>query len=256
MRPSSQEFSSAVEAYRGAAGALPPAATDPQVLADLAATVLSASVPARGQLSDASAALSERTPLDLPVISGRPPLAEAISLRERMTEFYTGALQALSGLERTASYLTQAAAVLPALDSLEERMQTADPDSPQVAVDASIPVSDRLIADLQALTAPDELGGLHESLVAIAQRIREGLDALARSRGGQAGKPVVAATIKTVRGEIAAFRQTFGTAPAQARRAGLGPLLKEVDALAVEITQRLATLREVHGLEGITLPGE
>lgn len=256
MGPSSQEFADAVAAYRGAAGALPPAATDPQVLADLADTTISAVGPAREQLSDASAALAERTPLDLPVISDRPPLAEAISLRERMIEFYTGALQAISGLERTASYLTQAAAVLPALDSLEERMQTADPEAPQVAVDAAIPVSDRLIADLQALTAPDELGGLHESLVAIAQRIREGLDALARSKGGQAGKPVVAATIKTVRGEIAAFRQTFGTAPTRARRSGLGPLLQEVDSLAVEITERLAALRKVQGLEDITLPGE
>ncbi|MDQ4006272.1 MAG: hypothetical protein M3135_08250, partial [Actinomycetota bacterium] len=90
----------------------------------------------------------------------------------------------------------------------------------------------------------------------IAQRIREGLEALANARGGDIGRPVVAATIRGVRNEIAAFRQTFGTAPRQARGTGLGPLLEEVDALAVEITGRLAALRDDHGLDGLTLPGE
>jgi hypothetical protein len=66
---------------------------------------------------------------------------------------------------------------------------------------------------------------------------------------------VVAATLKTVRDEIAAFRQTFGTASRQARGAGLGPVLDQVDALSVEITQRLAALRD-EGVEGIALPGE
>lgn len=256
MRPSSREFSEAVEAYRGAVGALPPGATDPQVLADLAATVVSAAAPARQQLSDASVALTEREPLNLPIISSRPPLPEAAAIRERMTEFYTGAQQVLTSVEVSSSYLTQAAVVLPGLASIEERMQTADPDDPEVATNAAIPVADQLIADLQALTAPEELGGLHEALLAIAQRIRDGLGTLASSRGGDAGRPVVAATIRGVRNEIAAFRQTFGTAPRQARGTGLGALLEEVDALAVEITERLAALRDVHGLDGLTLPGE
>ena len=256
MRPSSEEFARAVEAYRGAVGALPPGATDPQVLADLAATAVSASGPAREELSDASVALTEREPFDVPIISSRPPLPEAISLRERMTEFYTGAQQALTSVEVASSYITQAAVVLPALASVEERMQTADPDNPEVTVSAAIPVADQLIADLSALTPPEELGGFHEGLLTIAQRIRDGLDAVANARGGEIGRPVVAATIRGVRNEIAAFRQSFGTAPRQARGTGLGPLLEEVDSLAVEITERLAALRDVHDLDGLTLPGE
>jgi hypothetical protein len=256
MRPSSRDFAEAVEAYRGAVGALPPGATDPQVLADLAATAASAAAPAREQISEASVALTERRPLDVPIISGRPPLPEAVAIRERMTEFYTGAQQALTSVEVASSYVTQAAVVLPALASIEERMQTADPDNPEVAVSAAIPVADQLIADLQALTAPEELGGFHAALQTIAQRLRQGLEALATARGGEVGRPVVAATIRSVRGEIAAFRQTFGTAPRQARGTGLGPLLEDVDALAVEITQRLAALRDAHGVDGLTLPGE
>ena len=256
MRPSSSEFASAVESYRGAVGALPPGATDPQVLADLAASAVAAAAPARQELSDSSVALTEREPLDLPIISSRPPLPEAIAIRELMTEFYTGAQQVLTSVEVASSYITQAAVILPGLASIEERMLTADPDNPEVAVTAAIPVSDQLLADLQALTPPEEMGGLHESLLAIAQRIREGLGSLAASRGGEAGRPVVAATIRGVRNEIAALRQTFGTAPRQARGTGLGPLLEEVDALAVEITERLDALRDVHGLDGLTLPGE
>jgi hypothetical protein len=256
MRPSSEDFASAVEAYRGAVGNLPPGATDPQVLSDLAASIVAASGPARQELSDASLALTERVPLDLPIISSRPPLPESVALRETMTEFYTGAQQALTSVEVASSFITQAGVVLPALASIEERMLTADAEDPDVAVTAAIPVADQLIADLQALTAPEELGGFHEGLLAIAQRIREGLGALATARGGEAGRPVINATIRSVRNEIAAFRQTFGTAPRQARGTGLGTLLEEVDALAVEITQRLASLRESHGLDGLTLPGE
>ncbi|MGH2710786.1 MAG: hypothetical protein ACRDH9_06250 [Actinomycetota bacterium] len=255
MQASSEDFSQAVVAYRGAANVLPPAATDPQVLADLAATAAAAAAPARDQLTEASTALVERQPLDLPVISSRPPLDEAIALRERMTEYYTTALQAITGLERAASYLTQAAAVLPALDSLERNANEADPDAPQAIAASSIPIADQLLADLQALTAPEELAGLHQSLLTIAQRIRDGLDALAGARGGEAGRPVVAATLKNVRDEIAAFRQTFGTAPRRARGAGLGPLLDEVDALTIEISQRLAALQDA-GVGGIVLPGQ
>ena len=256
MDPSSREFSEAVEAYRAAAGALPPGATDPQVLADLSAAAVTAAGPAREKLSAGAVAISERTTLDLPVISGREPLREAVALQSRITEFYTAALQALSGLERAASYLTQTAAVIPTLASLEEAMLTADLDAPGVALDSAVPLSDQLIADLQALAAPDELAGVHQSLLTIAERIRDGLQALVTSRGGQAGRPVVAATLKSTRDEIAAFRQTFGTGARRARGGGLGPQLEQVDALVVEITERLTALREIHGLEGITLPGE
>jgi hypothetical protein len=226
------------------------------VLADLAATAVSAVGPARAELSAASVALTERTPLDLPVVSSRPPMPEAVALRERMIEFYTAAQQVVSGLERAASFITEAAKVLPGLAGLEEAMLTADPDSPDVALDTAIPLSDQLLVDLQALTPPSELGGFQQSLHTIAQGIRDHLEDLARARGGEAGKPVVAATIRNVRNEIVAFRQTFSTAPRQARGGGLGPLLEEVDALAVEITERLATLREARDLDGITLPGE
>ena len=121
---------------------------------------------------------------------------------------------------------------------------------------SAVPVADQLIADLQAITPPDELGALHESLAGIADRIRTGLDDVtAAAARGRESVPVVAATLQGIRDEIATFRETLGSTPQLARRSGLGPQLQEVDDLAVRITEALDALRN-EGVDGITLPGE
>ena len=254
MEPSSREFSSALEAYHGATGAFPPGATDPQALTDASTTVIGATGEAREELADASAALQEREPTDLPVVSSRPPLDDAIALRTRMTTFYTRALEALGSLENIAGYLSEVGAVLPAVGSLEAAVAEADPAQPAQAVGSAIPVADQLLADLQALTPPDELGGLHSSLVTIAERLRADLDQVAGASGKNVVR-VVTALLQRIRGELLSFRETLGSAPDLSRRSGLGPLLREVDELAASVTARLAVLRE-DGVESITLPGE
>ena len=255
MQPSSREFAAALQAYRGAAAAFPPGATDPQALTDASTTVVEASADARAELSTASAALAEREPTDFPVVSSRPPLGEAIRLRTRMTTFYTRGLEALGSLENVAGYLSEVGGVLPAIGTLEATVAEADPAQPAQAVGSAIPVADQLLADLTALTPPDELGGLHSSLVTIAERVRADLDEVAGA-GGRNVVPVVTALLEGIRGELLSFRETLGSAPDLSRRAGLGPLLREVEELSRSVTAGLIALRDEERIESITLPGE
>jgi hypothetical protein len=256
MGPTSEEFSSSLVAYRSTAGAFPPGATDPQALGDIAAAILGSAQEASTRLADASLALEEQEAVDLPVVSSRPPLADAIALRDRVAAFYASAREVVASLEAIAGYVTQVSGTLDEVQSLENNLNAAKAVDPRPAVTSSIPVADQLIADLQAITPPDELGALHASLVGIAERIRTGLDDVtAAAGGGRQTQPVVAATLQGLRDEIATFKETLGSTPRLARRVGLAPRLQEVDALAVEITEELSALRD-QGVEDITLPGE
>ncbi len=251
MQPSSTEFAVAAGAYRAAIGALPPAATDPQVLVDQSATILTAAGAARQQLTDASSLLEGREPTDLPVISDRPPLNTAIRLREEMLAFYTMALETVADVESAAGYLSSLAPILPELDNLATTL--TDPDDLGAAVAAATPVADQVIADLQALTPPDELGGLHSSLAAIARRIRADLDELTET--GQTGQtPVTRALLENVRTDIGTLRETMGTAPDAARQAGLGAQIEEIEVRIVGIIEALTTLRDRYDITGLTIP--
>jgi hypothetical protein len=250
MRPSSAEFTATAGAYHAAIGALPPASTDPQVLVDQSATLLSATGTARQQLTDASSRLDGREPTDLPVISDRPPLGDAIGVREEMLAFYTTALETIADVESVAGYLSSLAPVLPELDDLAATLES--PEDLNGAVAAATPVADQVIADLQALTPPDELGGLHSSLAAIARRIRADLDELTET--GQAGSPVTRALLQDLRTDIGTLRETMGTAPDAARQAGLGTQIEDVEARIVGIIDGLATLRDRYDISGLTIP--
>ncbi len=255
MAPSSEEFSSSLVAYRATAGAFPPGATDPQALGDIATAVLGAAGEARTRLSEANADLQGRQVVDLPVVSSRPPLDEALVVRDQMVEFYSSALEVIAGLEAVAGYVSQVSGVLDEVQGLEDTMKAAKAPEPMPSVNSAIPVAEQLIADLQAITPPDELGALHESLAGIAERIRLGFDdVIIAARGGKESVPVVAATLQSIRDEIATFRETLGSTPQLARRSGLGDELQAVDDLAVRITEGLVSIQD-DGVDGIVLPG-
>ena len=255
--PASEDFSESLVAYRATAGAFPPGETDAQVVASIADAVVAAAAEARIRLTDASVRLERREVVDVPIVSSRPPLDEAAAIRDRLAQFYSSALEVVADLEGISGYLSQVAGLLPQLDGLQNTLNAARAPNPGPAVTSAVPVADQLIADLQALTPPDEIGGLHSSLIGIAERVRQGLDDVTAAAQGDNKDtiPVVQATLQALRDELTTFRSTLGSATQLARRAGLSAMLQEVDALAVEITERLAALRD-QGVEGISLPGE
>jgi hypothetical protein len=253
MRPSSEEFSTALDSYRTTISTFPPGRTDPQVLVDGAPAVVAAVGEARQVIGDASTALEQREPVDLPVVSSRPPLRQAAATREGMQAFYNSALETVAALEGIAGYITAVAPVLPQLDNLEQRLGRPAADEVSATVAAATPIADQVVADLRAITPPEELGGLHASLVAIAQRIRADIDELARA-GQQGSQPVVNATVQEIRAEIASFREALGGAPRDAADAGLEDQKAEVDRLAGSVITGLETLRETYGITGLTVP--
>jgi hypothetical protein len=251
MRPSSAEFTHALEAYRATAGSLPLGATDPSVLLQQATTILETADEARERLSSASGSLAAREPTDLPFVSSRPPLEQAITIRDQMAAFYTAALENVGSLESVAGYVSELGGILPQLQTFDETLGGGDLSS---AVASAIPIADQFNADLEALAPPDELGALHTSVLAIAQRIRADLDELSGA-GNPANSPVVAALFEDVRGDVDTFRRTVGTAPEVARQAGLGLSLRGLETQAQQIIDGLRSLREDHGISGLTVPG-
>jgi hypothetical protein len=251
MRPSSAEFTEALEAYGTTVEAFPAGATDPSVLLQQATAVLDTADEARERLSSAHGSLEAREPTELPVVSSQSPLDQAIRIRDQVGAFYTAALENVGDLESVAGYLTELGAVLPQLDTFAQTLGGGELSS---AVAAAIPIADQLIADLQALPPPDELGALHTSLLAITRRMRADLEELSRA-GDPADSPVVAALLDDVRGDVETFRQTLGTAPEVARQASLGARLRDVNARAQQVTDGLRSLRDDQGISGLTIPG-
>jgi len=252
--PASKEFAASLGAYRATVSAFPPGPTDPQALVDSCNAVLGTSGDARDRLAGASLDLEEREPSNLPVVSSRPPLQQVRELRDLMLDFYPRAQEGAGRLEAVCGYVTQAGAVLPQLDTLGSTIgNPRDPAEIRAAVAAATPVAEQLLADLRALPPPEELAGLHSSLQAIARRIRADLDELDRT--AQTGTaPVVTTLIEDIRSSFDTFRQTFGTAPQEAGAAGLTTDIQEVEGLAQQIVAGLRTLRDVHGLPGVTVP--
>jgi hypothetical protein len=251
MRPSSAEFTEALGAYRVTIEAFPPGETDPTVLLQQATTILETADDTRERLSSAGGSLEAREPTDLPIVSGQAPLDQAIGIRDQMAAFYTGALETVADLESLAGYVTELGGVLPQLETFDQTLAGGELSS---AVASAIPIADQYIADLQALAPPDELGALHTSLLAIARRMRADLDELAQA-GDPTDSPVVAALLDDVRGDVETFRQTVATAPDVARQAGLGTRLKDLDTQAQRVTDGLRSLRDDHGISGLTIPG-
>jgi hypothetical protein len=253
MRPSSEDFAVSVDVYRSTMAGFPPGPTDPQALIDASAGFVAAVGPTREELTRASARLEERQSADLPVISSRQPLRQARVTRDRMLDFYTSALETLASVEGVAGYLTLVGPVLPVLDNLEQALGTPGQDEVAGAVAAATPIADQILADLRAITPPEELGGLHATLVAIAERIRLDLDEIARA-GREGTEQVVRALVQDVQAQIVTFREAVGAAPRDAGRSGLDDRTARVDELTVQVTAELEALRDRYGITELTIP--
>jgi hypothetical protein len=253
MRPSSEDFALALEAYRSMVSLFPPGATDPQALLVQSNLVLETAGVTREELGRSSARLEQREPVSWPIISDRPPLRQARATHQDMLAFSTSALETVASVEAIAGYLTRVAGVLPQLDNLEQTLGPAAVGNVDQAVAASTPIADQVLADIQAVTAPEELGGLHASLLAIAQRVRDDLDEIARA-GQQGSQPVITALVQDVRGEVGSFRETLSSAPREAGQGGLADRRAAADRLAAEAVSGLQALRDGYGITGLSIP--
>jgi hypothetical protein len=254
MDEPSERFAASLSAYRATLSAFPPGTTDPQALVEGCAAVTTTSATTRDQLADDTIALERQTPPDLPVVSSRPPLVQAGELRDLLLQFDTAAQEVLGRLEAICGYVTQAAGVLPQLDTLNATLgDPTDAAEIRAVVAAATPIAEQLLADLRALAPPAELGGLHSALLAIARRVRGDLEEIDRTAQA-GGTPVVRALLGNIRSSFDSFRQTLGTAPREAGAGGLTAATERAEGLAARIVEGLGALREVHGLTGVTVP--
>jgi hypothetical protein len=254
LRPSSQEFTESLRSYRAMVEAVPPEGTDPEAVSSAVGALLEETDDARAQITGAQGALDAREPVGWPVVSGRPPLEEAANIRQRMLAFYTGALELAADLEAVSGYLTELGTALPLLDNLEQALGRPDgAEGADQIVASATPITEQLLADLEAQVPPEELGSLHESLLAIADTIREDLEEAGTSNQPGA-EPVVAALLDDARDELETFRNTVATSFDTALGAGIGEQIRRLDRRADRVVSELVAVRDDYGLTGLTIP--
>jgi hypothetical protein len=190
----------------------------------------------------------------LPIIGSRPPLSIAAEVHEEMGFFYTGALEVVADLEAVARYLTQVGPTLPKLENLREELgNPRTPGEIDRAAAGARAVANQLIADLRAVTEPEEMGPIQAALLATARAIRRDLDDIDRiSRQGRT--PVLRALIDDVESRIRSYRQTFTAAPRETMNAALGAAIAAMERTAGGVIERLALLRDDYGVAGLTVP--
>lgn len=251
MRPTSSDYGRALTAYRAAVDAVPEPDGEPEEVIEAVDPVLARAQEARDRLAEAQLKLEDRTAVQIPVVSGRPPLGDALELRESILSFYTGGLETVGRLDAVARYLSGLSGSLTQLDGLEEEFDGVSAEGAGRAVQSAQPVAEQLSADLEALVPPDELGSVHSALQAVAGRIEADLRQIAQT--AQQGGPVVEALMADVHSEIDAFRQSVADAPQDALRSGLGGTLKALTRSIRRINEELAALR-AQGLAGVVVP--
>ena len=249
-RPASKDFTEALGAFRAATGAFPPGATDPSVVIDAAERITDAAGPARNRLSEARDRLAEDPPPGIPVVSDRPPLDDAQRLEDALETFYPTALEVVSRLERVGDYLEEIAPALTSADEMVDLLLTGPVVEEGTAPRARAPAAE-VAGFLEATDPPEETGGLHSALLAIATEISEGVQRLA---GFAQPSPVAKAVLNGVREDVVAFRDTLGRAGVLVRRAGLGRPLSDAKAATAAAIEVLASLRDEHGITGLTVP--
>jgi hypothetical protein len=255
LRPSSEEFAEALDAYRSMVQAVPPQGTEPQAVSSAVSGVLAETDESRATIARAQGSLEAREAVGIPVISSRPPLGEAARIRDRMLSFYTGSLELVADLENVSGYLTELGSALPLIDNLERALGQPGGDQGTDGIVASAtPVTEQLLADLRAQVPPEELGSLHQSLLAIADTIRQDLEEAAASADEPGAEPVIAALLDDARDELVTFRETVGAAFDTALGAGIGGQIRTLDRRAGRVSADLADLRDDYDLTGLTIP--
>jgi hypothetical protein len=254
MVPSSTEFEAARSLYVATVQAFPESA-DPVAVTEGAASVLETADQAREAITAAQTSLEARTPLSIPLFDRRAPLPFARDLRDRLLSFYLAALELVTDMEGVARYLTEITAVLPRLDALRGALgEPRTPDQVDGVLPAARPVADQLIADVEVLSPPLELGPTHEELRALAGAVRGRLEELGRIRG-KTGRPIIRTLVTEIRAQLDTFGGTVLGGPTAALEAGLRPRIAELQRQIEAIIQRLALLREQHELDDVVVPG-
>jgi hypothetical protein len=251
--PTSRTFATALAAYREML-AVYPARPRPGAIEQGAEGLLDRADPTRQALGTGQGEVDGHRLPSLPIIGSRPPLSIASAAHEEMEFFYTAALEVVGDLEAVARYLNQIGPTLPKLENL--RQELGNPRAPgeiDRAAAGARAVADQLIADLRAVTAPEEMGPIQAGLLATSRAIRRDLDDIDRiSRQGRS--PVLRALIEDVESRIRSYRQTFTAAPGETMDAALGPGVEAVERTARRIVDHLAVLRDDHGVSGLTVP--
>lgn len=247
--PVSADFAEALETYRAAVGTFPPGATDPSVMIDAGGRMTAAIPPARDALTAAQNTLEAEQIAQVPVISDRPPLDEAGLVEQELSAFYPAAREVIGRLERVADYVS---ALAPALAGVDQMVAVlSGPVVEEGSAPQAVPMADEVVATLEGLAVPDETGGLHSALLAVAQEIREDVGRLAAF--GEPS-PLAKARLAGLRNDLATFRETVGKAGVLVRRAGLGRPIAEAKEAATGAISALLSLRDEHALSGITVP--
>jgi hypothetical protein len=172
----------------------------------------------------------------------------------RPEDRYASALELAADLEAVSGYLTELGTALPLLDNLEQALGRPDgAEGADQIVASATPISEQLLADLEAQVPPEELGSLHESLLAIADTIREDLEEAGTSNQPGA-EPVVAALLDDARDELETFRNTVATSFDTALGAGIGEQIRRLDRRADRVVSELVAVRDDYGLTGLTIP--
>jgi hypothetical protein len=253
VAPTSRAFSAALTGYRQMLSGYPPPPR-PRAVEQATAALLERADPARQAVAAGQGELDANRLPSLPIVGTRPPMSTAAEVHEQMAFFYTGALEVVGDLEAIARYLTQVGPTLPKLQNLREEL--GDPRSPgeiDRAAAGARAVANQLIADLRAVTPPEEMGPIQAALLATSRAIRRDLDDIDRiSRQGRT--PVLRALIEDVESRIRSYRQTFTAGPREVMEAGLGTAVASVERTAAGIIQRLALLRDDYGVAGLTVP--
>ncbi len=253
MVPSSTDFEGARSIYEATVQAFPESA-DPAAVAEGAAGVLETADRAREAITQAQTSLEARTPLSIPLVDRRAPLPLARDLRDRMLSFYLAALELVTDMEGVARYLTEITAVLPRLDALRGALgDPRTPDQVDRVLPAARPVADQLIADVEVLSPPLEVGPTHEELRAIAGAARGRLEELDRIRG-KTGRPIIRTLVAEIRAQLDTFGATALGGAGAALETGLRPRIAELQGQIRAITQALALLREQYELDDVVVP--
>ena len=249
MRPSSAEFTEALQAYRAAVESLPLEDTDPETVAGSTEDIQARAEAARQALSAAQLSLEDRSAPRIPVVTDRPPLDEALAVRDTMLSFYTEALETTAGLDGVARYLSGLTETLPEVDEVENSLLD---DNQAGGVATAQSVAGRIVADLQAITPPEELGALHSSLAIVARRIEDDLQQIEETQG-QASQPVIQVLLDDVAEQASTFRDTVAQVPQAAIDAGLGSTMARLERRVGRITSGLMALRD-QGVMGLVIP--